>query len=77
FGTAGQAGPWHTKTSLLVAISPIGSDVRVPPSACPTVLLQTPRNLPKRVAPNLFLVPGTFILIKKYFNSINLVGDTE
>jgi len=30
-------------------------------SACPTVLVQTWRNLPKRVASNLFLVPGTFI----------------
>ena len=38
FGTAGQAGPWHTETSISIAMCPTVSDERVPPSACPTVL---------------------------------------
>ena len=38
FGTAGQAGPWHTEISIVIAMYPAGSDERVPPSACPTVL---------------------------------------
>ena len=43
FDTAGQAGPWHTETFILIAMCPTKSDVCVcvcvPLSACPTVMV--------------------------------------